>query len=179
MAIVDIRRKGDGGTVTSNIECLPSSIRAVFRGQNYSYYPKATEKWYYKLTDITKDAGSGDLIGGQFLQGSLSSSGKTGSGSMDTVASADKVKFLFVKNTGKQDNGITKTGNSVYLLLDAGALSTPVTETDAIEIGSGETLCLKLNTTVASIHTIAAGPHFAGSSDHKIQCVVAALIEDV
>ena len=78
------------------------------------------------------------------------------------VATGDKVKFLFIKNTD--------TANDIHFVIDAGTASTSVA--DGIKVSAGNSVALELpNTTVADIHAI--------SSTSTVNCVVAALIDDV
>ena len=80
-----------------------------------------------------------------------------------TVATGDKVNFLFIKN-------IDTNSRSIYIVLDAGTASSSAG--DGITIGPNEFFCARLpNTTVADIHAI--------SSASTAEVLVCALLDDV
>jgi len=97
---------------------------------------------------------------------------------------ADKVWFLFIKNTGTSDISGTTTTNSVYFTLDDND-STAHNTPDAIEVAAGEAWMGKTNGTIMDeIHIIAALPRSAGvavsvNGSADVRCTVAAIIEDV
>ena len=66
----------------------------------------ANDKWYYKLTSVTTT--SADLIAGNFLDYTAVDQDTAPT----AVATADKVKFLFVKNTS--------TADGIVISIDAG-----------------------------------------------------------
>ena len=116
----------------------------------------ANDKWFYK-TDKDVTGTSADLISGDFTE--------TG-----TVATADDVRFLFVKNTGTTD-GSTATTAKVYLCLDGGDAAAV---TDVIQIDAGEAVQLKFKAAsgvdVANLH--------AATSTGTVRCTIAAIIDD-
>ena len=78
------------------------------------------------------------------------------------IHTADKVKFLYVKNTD--------ASNAVYIVIDGGTASTSAG--DALYIGAGQDMSIQIpNTTVAEVHAI--------SSTSTVTCLVAALLDDV
>ena len=82
--------------------------------------------------------------------------------------SADKVWFLFVKNTS--------TGDGVYIVFDGGTAAYNVA--DGIFIGPSQTWFGRLpNTTVANIHAISSD--IGDTGDGTANLIVAALIDDV
>ena len=95
---------------------------------------------------------------------------------------ADKVWFLFIRNTGTSDVSGTTTTNSVYVNLDAAAAPTTVGQ---IEIPSGEAWMGRVNGQVMSaIFVISAQSRGAGAaatvnSSTSVRCTVAAIVEDV
>jgi hypothetical protein len=168
----------DDATMSLSATILPDEISKTLTSLSMAYAPAdATEGWYYKLTDVTTS--NADLIAANtYLQFGSSTGEDTGS-AMHAVATADKVKFLFIKHTGFRDDGTTgNTADSVYLCLDAGTAAHNLA--DAIEIGPNESWYGKFNgVTVADIHCISGQALGAGTGANKIQCIVAAIIDNV
>ena len=148
----------DDATMTIKAVLLPDEIQATLKDLSFSYTPaNSSEKWFYGIVNVPHNTGDVDLITGKFLANA-------------DKATADKVKFIFIKNADATD--------SLYLVLDGNTAAYSVT--DAIEIGPGESWFAKLpNTTVADIHAINGGPNGADAGDANIQCTVAAIIDDV
>jgi len=144
-------------TVTVTAKVLPAEIQKTLTG-TFEFTPAdAGDKWYYKLTSVSNS--SGDLIAGTFIDTNVGIDQDT---AHTSVATGDKVKFLFIKN-------IT-TGDSIYVCFDAGTASSSLA--DAVTIGPGEIFTARLpNTTVADIHAI--------GSTNGVNCLVAAIIDDV
>ena len=169
----------DEATISLSATILPEEISKTLTSLSASYTPAdATEGWYYKLTDVTTS--SADLIAANtYLQFGGSAQGEDTGAAMHAVATADKVKFLFIKHTGFRDDGTTaNTADSVYLCLDAGTAAHNLA--DAIEVGPNESWYVKLNgVTVADIHCISGQALGAGTGGNKIQCIVAAIIDNV
>ena len=89
----------------------------------------------------------------------------------------DNVKFLFIKNTATTD-GSTASAESVYLCFDGGTAAHNLA--DAVEVGPGETWFAKFNgLTVGNLHCISGQKAGAGTGSAKIQCVVAAILDNV
>ncbi len=168
----------DGATMTLSATILPDEISKTLSGLTMQYTPvDGTEGWYYKLTDVTTS--NADLIAANtYLQFGASTGEDTGT-AMHAVATADKVKFLLIKHTGYRDDGSTvNTADSVYLCLDAGTAAHNLA--DAIEIAPNESWYGKFNgVTVADIHCISGQKSGAGTGGNKIQCIVAAIIDNV
>ena len=97
--------------------------------------------------------------------------------------SADKVWFLFVKNTGTSDTSNTSTTNSVYISLDGTAAA--YNALDNIEVKAGEAWMGNIaGPLMQSIFIISAQVRGAGTaatvnSSTSVRCTVAAIIEDV
>ena len=146
----------DDATVVSQVTVLPDEIAQTISTTTTVSPAHATEKWYYKLSAV--DNTSSDLITGSFIDYTAVDS----STAPTAVATADKVKFLYVKNTDST--------NDVYIVLDAGTASS--SEVDALYVGAGQSLAIQCpNATVADIHAV--------SSTGTVNCIVAALIDDV
>ena len=168
----------DDATMSLSATILPDEISKTLTSLSMTYTPAdGTEGWYYKLTDVTTS--SADLIAANtFLQFGGTAQGEDTGSAMHAVATGDKVKFLFIKHTGYRDDGTTgNTADSVYLCLDAGTAAHNLA--DAIEVGPNESWYGKFNNvTVADIHCISGQIAGAGTGGNKIQCLVAAIIDN-
>ena len=143
-------------SVTMTATVLPDEIAKALSGTITVSPADADDKWYYKLTSVSNS--STDLIAGYFTDYTAVDDDTAPT----AIATGDKVKFLFIKNTD--------TANDIHFVIDAGTASTSVS--DGIKVTAGNSVTLELpNTTVAAIHAI--------SSTSTVNCVVAALIEDV
>jgi hypothetical protein len=156
---------------------LPDEISKRLTGNTITVSPAtANEKWYYKLTNVTNSADV-DLISGKFL--SADAGTNTGSVPAD-IATGDKVRFLFIKNTGTT-NGSATTDEAINICFDGGTAAYNLV--DGIEIGPGEVWFGKCpNTTVGNLHAVSVDTNMndAGSAgDGNVQCIVAAIIDDV
>ena len=146
----------DDATVSISATVLPDEIAKTISGTMTISPADANDKWYYKLTSVSN--ASTDLIAGYFTDYTAVDDDTAPT----AVATADKVNFLFIKNTSSSAD--------VYIVLDAGTAST--TAGDAIKIAAGHMWLGNLpNTTVADIHAI--------SSTGTVDCIVAALLDDV
>ena len=146
----------NSATINVTATLLPDTISKVIEGSCTISPADANDKWYYKFTNVSNS--STDLIAGYFLD----YTGIDDDTAQTAVASADKVNFLFIKNT--------HASADVYIVLDAGTASTSVG--DGIKIAAGHSWFGNLpNTTVADIHAI--------TSTGTVDCVVAALLDDV
>ena len=84
----------------------------------------------------------------------------------DTVATGDKVEFLYIKNTD--------SANHIYVVFDAVQLLQ--TMMMRLKISPNESFFARLpNTTVADIHAIGHD----GSSAATATCIVCALLDDI
>ena len=149
-------------TISITATLLPDEIAKTITGSMTVTPDDANDKWYYKKTEVTTT--SADLIAGYFLDYT-----KVDQDTAPTaVASGDKVKFLFVKNTSAADG--------VMISIDAGTAANNLA--DGIFIGAGQTWFGRLpNATVADIHAISSDLGEAG--DASATCLVAALLDDV
>ena len=146
----------DDATVVSQVTVLPDEIAQTISTTTTVTPADANDKWYYKLSSVSNT--SSDLITGTFIDYTAVDS----STAPVAVHTADKVKFLYVKNTD--------ASNAVYIVLDAGTAS--ASAGDALYIGAGQSLSIQCpNTTVAEVHAI--------SSASTVTCIVAALLDDV
>ena len=146
----------DDAVVVSQVTVLPDEIAKTISNTTTVPPADANDKWYYKLTSVSN--ASTDLIAGNFIDYTAVDD--------DTapvaVHTADKVKWLFVQNKDST--------NHVYIVIDGGTASSSAT--DALYVGAGQHQCIQIpNTTVAEVHAI--------SSASTVDCVVAALIDDV
>ena len=160
--------------VTASI--LPDEIKKKLTCMTITVTPATTnEKWYYGLVNVTSS--SADLITGKFLS---AAAGTNTASSPADIASSDKVRFLFIKNTGTTD-GATSSTEAINICFDGGTAAYNLV--DGVEIGPGECWFGKLpNTTVENLHAASVDTNMndAGSSgDANVQCIVAAIIDDV
>lgn len=146
----------DDAIIVSQVTVLPDEISKVISNTTTVAPADANDKWYYKLTSVSNS--STDLMAGNFIDYAAIDD--------DTapvaIHTADKVKFLYVKNTD--------ASNAVYIVIDGGTASTSAG--DALYIGAGQDMSIQIpNTTVAEVHAI--------SSTSTVTCLVAALLDDV
>ena len=152
----------DDAVVTITATVLPDEIAKTITGSMTVAPDDTNDKWYYKLTACT--ATSTDLIAGYFTDYTAVDDDTAPT----AVHTADKVKFLFVKNTSSADG--------VYICFDAGTAAYNLG--DAVFIGPEQSWFGRLpNTTVANLHAISSDIGDAG--DATANLVVAALIDDV
>jgi len=159
----------DAASVTVSATVLPDEIAKTISGSMTVTPADANDKWYVKVTNVTTTAG--DLIAGSFI------SEEAVGTSHDAVHTADKVKFLFIKNTGTTD-GSSSTTDGICVAL---AAATPAHDLgQSIVIGAGESWYARLpNETVADIHAVGCNQAVSGAASGNVQCIVAALIDDV
>jgi hypothetical protein len=152
----------DDASITLTATLLPDEIAKTISGSMTVSPDDANDKWYYKLTACT--ATSTDLIAGSFLDYTAVDDDTAPT----AVHTADKVKFLFIKNTSSADGVVVcfDGGTAAYNLVDG------------IFIGPSQSWFGRLpNTTVANIHAISSDIGDAG--DATANLIVAALIDDV
>lgn len=146
----------DDATVVSQVTVLPDEIAQTISTTTTVTPADANDKWYYKLSSVSNT--SSDLITGTFIDYTAVDS----STAPVAVHTADKVKFLYVKNTD--------ASNAVYIVIDGGTASSSAG--DALYVGAGQDMSIQIpNTTVAEVHAI--------SSTSTVNCIVAALLDDV
>ena len=152
----------DAATISVTATMLPDEIAKTITGSMTVTPDDANDKWYYKLTSITTT--STDLISGSYVNYTAIAVG-TGH---TAVATADKVKFLFVQNTS--------TADGIMLSIDAGTAAYNLG--DGIYIGPSETWFGRLpNVTVADLHAISSD--LDGAGDASATAIVIALLDDV
>jgi hypothetical protein len=152
----------DAATISIIATMLPDEIAKTIEGTMVVTPDDANDKWYYKLTSITTT--STDLISGSYINYTAIAVG-TGH---TAVATADKVKFLFVQNTSSADG--------IMLSIDAGTAAYNLA--DGIFIGPSQTWFGRLpNVTVADLHAISSDIGDAG--DASATAIVIALLDDV
>ena len=164
----------DDATMTIKAVLLPDEIQATLKDLSFSYTPAdANDKWFYGIINVPHNTGDLNLIAGKFLS---NSAGKTAGTANDDITASDKVKFLFIKNTGTTD-GSSSTDESVMLVQDGSTVAHG--STNAIEISSGQSWFAKMpNTTVGDLHAISADPDQTVGGGN-VQCIVAAILDDV
>ena len=151
-------------SVTFSATVLPDEIARTIAG-SITVDPSTVgnAKWYFKKTQVQTTAA--DLIAGNFLDYTAVDQDTAPT----AIATADKVKFLMVKNLS--------SGDGIMISFD-GSNNEAAHGITSYSVGASETICLRPNnTTVAEIHAISADLGDAG--DATVECLVAALIEDV
>ena len=163
----------DAATMTIKAVLLPEEIQTTLKDLTFSYTPaNADDRWYYNLTLVRHNV-SADLISGTYLS---ISTGTLLSQDATSVSTNDRIKFLFIKNTGTTD-GSTSTDESIMLVQDGSAVAH--SSTNALEISAGESWFAKMpNTTVGDLHAITADPDQTEGGG-SVQCIVMAIIDDV
>jgi hypothetical protein len=152
----------DSASVSMTATVLPDEIAKTISGSVTLAPADANDKWYYKLTACTTT--STDLIAGYFTDYTAVDDDTAPT----AVATADKIKFIFIKNTSSADGMI--------VCFDGGTAAHDLV--DGVFIGAGESWYARLpNTTVANLHAISAD--LDGTGDATVNCIVAALIDDV
>jgi len=149
-------------TVNITATILPDEISKTLSGSMTVTPDDANDKWYYKKTEVTTT--SADLIAGSFLDYTAVDQDTAPT----AVATGDKVKFLFVKNTSTTDG--------IMLSIDAGTAAFNLA--DGIFVGPSQSWFGRLpNVTVADLHAISADIGDAGDASATV--IVAALLDDV
>ena len=149
-------------TVNITATILPAEISKTLSGSMTVTPDDANDKWYYKKTEVTTT--SADLIAGSFLDYTAVDQDTAPT----AVASGDKIKFLFVKNTSTTDG--------IMLSIDAGTAAFNLA--DGIFVGPSQSWFGRLpNVTVADLHAISADIGDAGDASATV--IVAALLDDV
>ena len=152
----------DAATITVTATMLPDEIAKTISGSMIVTPDDVNDKWYYKLTACTTT--STNLIAGTFLDYTAVDDDTAPT----AVNAADKVKFLFIKNTSSADG--------VVVCFDGGTAAFNLV--DGVFIGPDQTWFGRLpNTTVENLHAISSDIGDAG--DATANLIVAALINDV
>ena len=163
----------DEATMTMKAVILPDDIQQTLKDLTYSYTPaNEDDKWFYKLVGVLHTSNTNDLISGNYIE-----SDESTAGDYSAISTSDKVRFLFIKNTGTT-NGTTVSEESILLSLSGATVG--YASTDTIEIGPGESWFAKLpNVTAGDIHARAADVGATSDGEATVQCVVAAILDDV
>ena len=152
----------DAATISVTATLLPDEIAKTISGSMTVTPTDANDKWYYKLTACTTT--STNLIAGTFLDYTAVDDDTAPT----AVNAADKVKFLFIKNTSSADG--------VVVCFDGGTAAFNLV--DGVFIGPDQTWFGRLpNTTVENLHAISSDIGDVG--DATVNLIVAALIDDV
>jgi hypothetical protein len=135
---------------------LPDEIAKTITGAMTVTPADANHKWYYKLTSVSNS--STDLMAGYFTDYTAVDD-DTAPTAVDV---ADTVAFLFIQNTHA----------TAHVYVNIVAAGTAAAAAGNIYVQAGETWYGRLTgTLVGSIHAI--------SSASTVDCIVAALIDDV
>ena len=178
------------------VDAIHHNIKGSLGGDLVFTVQDTDDNWFYApnvIVTTTSDELFGasddntDLVGasGDQTNGPNEAVGSAVTYTDDSTAdcSADKVWFLFVKNTGTSDTSGTTTTNSVYISLDGTAAA--YNALDNIEVKDGEAWMGNIaGPLVQSIFIISAQERGAGTaatvnSSTSVRCTVAAIIEDV
>ena len=152
----------DAATISVTATMLPDEIAKTITGSMTVTPTDANDKWYYKLTALTTT--SAQLIAGTYLNYTAIAPATAHT----SIATGDKVRFLFVQNQS--------SGDGLYLRFDgATAVNTGV---DMAFVGASETWFAQLpNTTVGNLTAISSD--IDGTGDATVNVLVIALIDDV
>ena len=178
------------------VDAIHHNIKGSLGGNLTFTVQDGDDNWFYApnvICTTTSDElfgasdDSTDLVGasGDQTNGPNEAAGSAVTFTDDSTAdcSADKVWFLFIKNTGTSDTSNTSTTNSVYVSLDASAAA--YNALDNIEIKAGEAWMGNIaGPLMASIFIISAQARGAATaatvnSSTSVRCTVAAIVEDV
>ena len=102
----------DNATITMKAVILPDDIQQTLKDLTYSYTPaNEDDKWFYKLVGVLHTSNTNDLISGNYIE-----SDESTAGDYAAISTSDKVRFLFIKNTGTT-NGTTVSEESILISL--------------------------------------------------------------
>ena len=147
----------DAASITMSATILPDEIAKTITGLTAGHTPAdADENWYWKLTTCSGTA-SQNLIVGSLLDEPAAVTAH------DTVATSDKIKVLFVKNTD--------SSNAVWLHFNSVATAAfAVSDANALKIPAGSSWFGNFdNLTVDGLNARTGGS--------SVVCQVAAIIE--
>jgi hypothetical protein len=178
------------------VDAIHHNIKGALGGDLTFTVQDGDDNWFYAPNVIVTNSSeelfgasdnATDLVGasGDQTNGPNESAGAAVTFTDDSTADcdADKVWFLFIKNTGTSDTSNTSTTNSVYFNLDGGTAAHGTA--DQIEVAAGEAWMGRVNGPVMSNILIisgqarAAGAAATVNSSTSVRCTVAALVEDV
>jgi hypothetical protein len=178
------------------VDVLQHDIKKSLGGDLTFTVADGDDNWFY-APNVIVTATSEELFGPADNNTDLvGASGDQANGPNEAVGSAvtftdtsladcdaDKVWFLFIKNTATSDTSNTSTTNSVYFNLDGGTAAHGTA--DQIEVAAGEAWMGRVNGPVMSNIFIisgqarAAGAAQSVNSSTSVRCTVAAIVEDV
>ena len=178
------------------VDAIHHNIKTSLGGDCTFTVQDGDDNWFYAPNVIVTNASeelfgasdnATDLVGasGDQTNGPNEAAGSAVTYTDDSTADcdADKVWFLFIKNTGTSDTSNTSTTNSVYFNLDGGTAAHGTA--DQIEVPAGEAWMGRVNGPVMSNVFIisgqarAAGAAATVNSSTSVRCTVAAIVEDV
>jgi len=178
------------------VDAIHHNIKTSLGGDCTFTVQDGDDNWFYAPNVIVTNASeelfgasdnATDLVGasGDQTNGPNEAAGAAVTFTDDSTADcdADKVWFLFIKNTGTSDTSNTSTTNSVYFNLDGGTAAHGTA--DQIEVPAGEAWMGRVNGPVMSNVFIisgqarAAGAAATVNSSTSVRCTVAAIVEDV
>jgi len=178
------------------VDAIHHNIKTSLGGDCTFTVQDGDDNWFYAPNVIVTNASeelfgasdnATDLVGasGDQTNGPNEAAGSAVTYTDDSTADcdADKVWFLFIKNTGTSDTSNTSTTNSIYFNLDGGTAAHGTA--DQIEVPAGEAWMGRVNGPVMSNVFIisgqarAAGAAATVNSSTSVRCTVAAIVEDV
>ena len=178
------------------VDAIHHNIKGSLGGDCTFTVQDGDDNWFYAPNVIVTNSSeelfgasdnATDLVGasGDQSNGPNESAGAAVTFTDDSTADcdADKVWFLFIKNTGTSDTSNTSTTNSVYFNLDGGTAAHGTA--DQIEVPANEAWMGRVNGQVMSNIFIisgqsrAAGAAATVNSSTSVRCTVAAIVEDV
>ena len=178
------------------VDAIHHNIKTSLGGDCTFTVQDGDDNWFYAPNVIVTNASeelfgasdnATDLVGasGDQPNGPNEAAGAAVTFTDDSTADcdADKVWFLFIKNTGTSDTSNTSTTNSVYFNLDGGTAAHGTA--DQIEVPAGEAWMGRVNGPVMSnVFIISGQARAAGAaptvnSSTSVRCTVAAIVEDV
>tara|TARA_R100001086_G_scaffold219642_1_gene136456 strand:- start:42 stop:656 length:615 start_codon:yes stop_codon:yes gene_type:complete len=178
------------------VDAIHHNIKGSLGGDLVFTVQDTDDNWFYApnvIVTTTSDELFGasddntDLVGasGDQTNGPNEAVGSAVTYTDDSTAdcSADKLWFLFIKNTGTSDTSGTTTTNSVYLCFDAGTAA--YNNLDNIEVKDGEAWIgnvagpLLQSVMIITGQARGAGTAATVNSSTSVRCTVAAIIEDV
>ena len=152
----------DAATVVMKATILPDEIAKIIEATTTVTPKDANDKWYYKFTSVSN--ASSDLMAGYYTDYTAVDDDTAPT----AVATADKVEFLYIKNTD--------AANDIYVVFDGGTVAN--TTGDAVKISPNQSFYGRFpNATVADVHAIGYDPSAGAAA--TASCIVCALLDDV
>ena len=178
------------------VDAIHHNIKGALGGDCTFTVQDSADKWFYAPNVIVTSSGGNllfgstddvsDLVGasGDQVNGPNEAVGSPMTFTDNTLAdcSADKIWFLFIKNTGTSDTSGTLTTNSIRFTKDGFAAQA---QGDAIEVPAGEAWMGRLNGTLMQYFNMISGQVRDGGAaatvngSDSVRCTVVAIIEDV